>query len=124
MRIFTITPDLHLDVPQRIKSTRSTEPRRTAVFSKEHPAAMKPGNQNVTTGATASLYYHHLRQVAPDDMHMVVQKNNISQPGVKGVGEVYGCRYVSYMRLKHKTGVILFKCLVSTTIHLHKHILF
>lgn len=28
---------------------------------------------------------HHLGWVAPDDMHMVEQKINISQPGAKGL---------------------------------------
>lgn len=48
---------------------------------KEYPGA--------TTRAAvhkANPHFHHLGWVAPDDMHMVVQKNNISQPGVKGWG--------------------------------------
>lgn len=30
-------------------------------------------------------HFHHLGWVAPDDMHMVEQKINISQPGAKGL---------------------------------------
>lgn len=58
-------------------------------------------DQNATTGAAdykAKSHFHHLGWVAPDDMHMVEQKNNISQPGVKGLG-----RYMA-VDLSHKQG--------------------
>lgn len=45
-----------------------------------------------TAAHKAELYLYHLGWAAPDDMHMVEQKNNISQPGEE---EVYGCRSVS-----------------------------
>lgn len=59
----------------------------------------RTGDQNARTRAAvykAESHFHHLGWVAPDDMHMVEQKINISQPGVKGVGVVYGCRSVSH----------------------------
>ena len=51
--------------------------------------AVETTDQNATATAAvhrANLHFYHLGWVAPDDMHMVVQKNNISQPGVKGGG--------------------------------------
>lgn len=43
-------------------------------------------------------HFHHLG-VGGTRCHAYggAENNNISQPGVKGSGEVYGCRSVSYM---------------------------
>lgn len=56
---------------------------------------------NTIKVSQAKPHFHHLGWVAPDDMHMIVQKNNISQPGVKG-WEGNGYRSVSYTNIKYK----------------------
>lgn len=71
----------------------------------------RTGDQNAPRRAAvykAKSHFHHLGWVAPDDMHMVEQKINISQPGAKGLegGGVYGCRSVSHMKLKHLINAI------------------